>query len=154
MRLDSIHLTNYRCHADLTVNFAPGFNVVVGVNGSGKTSLLKGVCDSLYGLITGMNMPHHIQPISEPGYVRLLASNSGGRFRFEPQYPVKVGASGEAFDTGCVWAWTRTSQVDGAKLSGQSPAQIWQSIQQGSGPAAEAKLAATHLPLIAFYRWR
>ena len=152
MRLDSIHLTNYRCHADLTVNFAPGFNVVVGVNGSGTTSLLKGVCDSLYGLIAGMNMPHHIQPINEPGYVRLLASNSGGRFRFEPQYPVKVSASGEAYDIGCVWTWTRTSQVDSAQLSGRFPGQIWQSIQQGSGPAAETKLAATHLPLIAFYR--
>ena len=43
MRLDSIHLTNYRGHADLKVDFGPGFNVVVGVNGSGKTSLLRGV---------------------------------------------------------------------------------------------------------------
>ena len=152
MRLDSIHLTNYRCHADLAVNFAPGFNVVVGINGSGKTSLLKGVCDSLSGLLVGMNMPHHIQPINEPGYVRLLATSAAGRFRFEPQYPVKVGASGEAYDTGCVWTWTRTSQVDNAQLSGRFPGQIWQSIQQGSGPGAEAKLAATHLPLIAFYR--
>lgn len=152
MRLDSIHLKNYRCHADLTVNFAPGFNVVVGVNGSGKTSLLKGVCDSLYGLIAGINMLHHIQPISEPGYARLLASTSEGRVRFEPQYPVKVSAAGEAFDTGCAWTWTRTSQVDSAQVSGQFPGQIWQSIQQSSGPAAEAKLAVTHLPLVAFYR--
>ena len=42
MRLDSIHLTNYRCFEKLKVEFAPGFNVLCGVNGSGKTSLLKG----------------------------------------------------------------------------------------------------------------
>lgn len=151
MRLDSIHLTNYRCHADLTVNFAPGFNVVVGVNGSGKTSLLKGVCDSLAGLVVNMNAPQ-IQPLSEPGHVRLLTLNSEGRFRFEPQYPVKIGAAGEAFDTACVWTWTKTSQLNEVQLSGKWPGEIWQSIQQGNGPAAEARQAATHLPLVAFYR--
>ena len=151
MKLESIHLTNYRCHADLTVNFEPGFNVVVGINGSGKTSLLKGICDSFYGLIVVMNA-HHNPPMSEQGHVRLTAENLGGRHRYEPQYPVKVGAAGEAFETACVWTLTKTSQVGNAVLSGQFPGQIWQTIQQVGSPVAEGPKDLPNLPLIAFYR--
>ncbi len=151
MKLESIHLTNYRCHADLSVNFVPGFNVVVGVNGSGKTSLLKGVCEALNGLLYGMNA-HQMQPLIEPGHVRLLAVNSDGRIRYEPQYPVKVGAGGEAFETACVWTWTKSSQVSNAEITGQFPGQIWQTIQRDGGPLGESKRASTSLPLVAFYR--
>jgi len=43
MRLHSIRLMNYRCFRDITVDLKAGFNVVAGANGSGKTSLLKGI---------------------------------------------------------------------------------------------------------------
>ncbi len=151
MKLDSIHLKNYRCHADLSVNFCPGFNVVVGINGSGKTSLLKGICESFYGLIVELDVPHNA-PLTETGQVRLLAVNTGGLYRFESQYPVKISAFGEAFDAGCVWTLTRTSQVGSATLSGQFPGQIWQAIQQGGSPNAAATRTLTNLPLVGFYR--
>jgi predicted ATP-binding protein involved in virulence len=151
MRLASIHLENYRCHANLKVDFAKGFNVIVGVNGIGKTALLNGICDSLSGLTVGMNA-HQIQPLSAPGIPRLLTVNSGGRFRFEPQYPVKVRATGDAFDAECVWAWTKTSQLGNAKLSGQSPGKIWESRQRGRGDPAVTAATSVDLPVIAFYR--
>jgi predicted ATP-binding protein involved in virulence len=151
MKIDSITLQNYRCHADLRVSFEPGFNVVVGVNGSGKTSLLKGVCEALNGLLYGLNA-HHMQPLGEAGHVRLLAVSSQGRFRYEPQYPVKICAAGEAFETGCVWTWTKSSQVSNAEISGQFPGQVWQNIQRETGPGADALRAATALPLVSFYR--
>jgi DNA repair exonuclease SbcCD ATPase subunit len=59
MRIESIRLENYRCHADLTVQFGPGFNVIVGVNGSGKTSLLGAVCEALMSA----KAPAHQWPI-------------------------------------------------------------------------------------------
>lgn len=151
MQLDSIHLKNYRCHANLSVNFGPGFNVVVGINGSGKTSLLKGICESFYGLIIGLNVQHNA-PLTETGHVRLLAVKTGGLYRFEPQYPVKVGAGGDAFDTACVWTLTRTSQVSSAELSGQFPAQIWRTIQQRGNHSPDGPSDSNCLPLVAFYR--
>ncbi|WP_144434117.1 AAA family ATPase, partial [Pseudomonas syringae] len=42
MRLDRLHLQNFRCYEDAHFDFQPGFNLVVGVNGSGKTALLLG----------------------------------------------------------------------------------------------------------------
>ena len=43
MPLTKVKLTNFTAFADLTVDFSPGINVLVGANGTGKTHLLK-VC--------------------------------------------------------------------------------------------------------------
>lgn len=48
MRLDRLHLTNFGPHADRTFEFGPGLNAIVGVNGSGKSSLLAAV----HGILT------------------------------------------------------------------------------------------------------
>jgi putative ATP-dependent endonuclease of the OLD family len=36
-----IHIKNFRCFRDTTVEFQPGFNVIIGENNGGKTTLLK-----------------------------------------------------------------------------------------------------------------
>lgn len=153
MRLDSVQLTNYRCHADLGVDLRPGFNVVVGVNGSGKTSLLRGICDALTGFANYISNPTGIYTaLSDPNVVRLKVEAPNGRFRFEPQFPVKVAAAGEAFQSGCAWTVFKTSQVDHPQVSGVPPGQAWQSIQQGTGPTGEEERAKVVLPIVAFYR--
>jgi DNA replication and repair protein RecF len=43
MELGWIELTGYRCYPDIRVEPAPGVNVFVGDNGSGKTSLLEAI---------------------------------------------------------------------------------------------------------------
>jgi predicted ATP-binding protein involved in virulence len=40
MKIESVHIENYRCFSDLTVNFDERLTVLVGVNGSGKTAVL------------------------------------------------------------------------------------------------------------------
>ena len=151
MRLDSIHLTNYRGHADLKVDFGPGFNVVVGVNGSGKTSLLRGVCESFAGLLVKLDV--FCPPsLSEPGYVRFQTFATDGRFRFEAQYPVEVTAHGESFGGACHWSWTRVGEVGLAQLSGFCPGEARQ-FSYSLDPYV--KLDTSHdlvLPLLAFYR--
>ena len=127
MRFVSIHLTNYKCHAGLNVDFKPGFNVIVGVNGSGKTSLLKAVCDALTGFsmhISGQNVSY--QALSDPNVARLKGEVNHGRYRFEPQYPVKVSATAEAFEqpSVCIWSVQKTSQVGHPQQSGTSPEQV------------------------------
>ncbi|RDS81590.1 DNA replication/repair protein RecF [Dyella monticola] len=41
MRLQRLHLQGLRCIGDLTLDLDPGFNVLVGANGAGKTSVLE-----------------------------------------------------------------------------------------------------------------
>jgi predicted ATP-binding protein involved in virulence len=149
MRIESVDLTNYRCHRQLQVEFSPGFNVIVGINGIGKTSLLKAICDSLYGFLVRVQGTHHIEPLSELGTALLEMSNIDGRFRFEPQYPIKVGAAGAVFGIGCFWTCIKTDQMSHATWRGATPGEQWSAIQQNADPS---RLAATQMPLLAFYR--
>lgn len=149
MKLTSVHLTNYRGHENLMVEFQPGFNVIAGVNGSGKTSLLNGVCEALKCLGHGMAIQQlHAQPLSDGDLARVSVEQTHGRLRFEPQFPVKVGAGGDLFDSGCVWTVAKLGTIGQTEITGRYPAQILQSEQR------HAAKAGVHLslPLIAFYR--
>jgi predicted ATP-binding protein involved in virulence len=41
MQIDRLTLTNFRGFANSTLDFTPGFNLIVGINGAGKTSVLE-----------------------------------------------------------------------------------------------------------------
>ncbi len=43
MQIKNIHLVNYRGMEDVTVDFEPGVNLIIGNNGVGKSSLLSGL---------------------------------------------------------------------------------------------------------------
>ena len=49
MRLNSIHLQNFRQHADTRIEFDVGLTGVIGENGSGKSTILEAVAWALYG---------------------------------------------------------------------------------------------------------
>lgn len=152
MRIDSINLVNYRCHASLKVDFKLGFNVIVGVNGSGKTSLLKAICDALTGFSNYLSLNRNHPALKDENVVRLKGEAIQGRYRFEPQYPVQVTAAADAFEVVCIWTTQKNSQVDHPQTTGQPPGQIWQSRQQAMGQPGEEAPARLNLPIIAFYR--
>ncbi len=153
MKFNSVHLVNYRCHGDLTVDFRAGFNVIVGINGSGKTSVLKSLCDALTGFTNYMSLPYgNHQALSEVGIAKIRTEVVDGRYRFESQYPVKVCAQAEAFESVCTWTVFKASQVDHPQTSGVPPGQLWneenQRLQQQEGLHADTRT----LPIFAFYR--
>jgi DNA replication and repair protein RecF len=43
MRIEKIHLWNFRCYNEIEAEFSRGFNVITGLNGQGKTSILEAV---------------------------------------------------------------------------------------------------------------
>lgn len=94
MRLDQLHIQNFRCYEDATFDFQPGFNLVVGVNGSGKTSLLQAVASSLYNFSTAMG--NRDAQITDQD-VRFTIQQYDDRYRFEHLYPLKLNAKGSAF---------------------------------------------------------
>ncbi len=49
MRLNSLHLVNFRQHADTKLEFDLGLTGIIGPNGSGKSTILEGVAWALYG---------------------------------------------------------------------------------------------------------
>ena len=49
MRLNSLHLQNFRQHADTRIEFDLGITGVIGPNGSGKSTILEAIAWALYG---------------------------------------------------------------------------------------------------------
>jgi predicted ATP-binding protein involved in virulence len=152
MRLNSVHLTNYRCHGDLTIEFKPGFNVIVGVNGSGKTSVLKSLRDALTGFMMFMRLQYgQYHTLAEEGIAKIRTDVVDGRYRFESLYPVKVSAQADAFGNECNWAVYKSSQVDNPQILGMSPGQIWQNANQQLQVQEGLHAESRTLPIIAFY---
>ncbi|MDR1379225.1 MAG: AAA family ATPase [Synergistaceae bacterium] len=78
--LESIRLINYACFKEITVEFTSGFNVVAGVNGIGKTSLLEAIGEYLL-FYRNMLLP-------TLNNVRVEMQIHENQYRFERQYPV------------------------------------------------------------------
>ena len=53
MKLSRIEITHFRCFESLHVDFQPDINVIVGANGSGKSSILDAAAIALYELVAG-----------------------------------------------------------------------------------------------------
>ncbi len=49
MRLNSLHLTNFRQHVDTHIDFTTGITGIIGPNGSGKSTILEAIAWALYG---------------------------------------------------------------------------------------------------------
>ncbi|QXI15324.1 AAA family ATPase [Pseudomonas hamedanensis] len=92
MRLDRLHIQNFRCYEDATFDFQPGFNLVVGVNGSGKTSLLQAVASSFVEF--GQTFSHPEDLLTKES-VRFVFNEFEKRTRFERVFPLVLEAKGD-----------------------------------------------------------
>jgi energy-coupling factor transporter ATP-binding protein EcfA2 len=54
--ITSLKLKNFVAFTDLTIDFSPGINIIIGENGTGKTQLLKAIL-ALSGPEVGMDQP-------------------------------------------------------------------------------------------------
>jgi predicted ATP-binding protein involved in virulence len=90
MRIERIDIENFRLFDKRSFSFHPEFNLVVGVNSTGKTSLLKAVCKIL------TKMPKRLEQDEveyiEHDDVRLVSHKFGRLIRFERQYPTIISA--------------------------------------------------------------
>ncbi len=90
MRLSSINIKNFKCFEDETVTLHPKLNVLLGNNGTGKTTLLEALRIAIGSLY--LSFDKYKDKIEMPGIVRddiRLASNGES---LEPQLPSSVQA--------------------------------------------------------------
>lgn len=143
MRIDHLHLRNFRYYESSSFDFQPGFNLVVGVNGSGKTSLLKGVAASF---LPFGNVVTARQDVIRTEDVRFGIDKYEGRNRFERKFPVTLDAKGDIFGLSEWQTIGKGEAVTGANPGFNAHMQSWFSqrnwyIDNGAG-----------LPILVFYR--
>jgi predicted ATP-binding protein involved in virulence len=167
MRIDKLSLANFRYFDQRDFTFHPEFNLIVGVNGTGKSSILDALSISLATWLLGFKSKLDVRGI-EPGDARLATLKRDGTWKFdgsqkhdgrvrrigndgkphlEAQYPVAINAIGMIDGNQVAWSRTKESET-GVTRYGESKALI--------AKAEEADLLIRlgkiqTLPLIAYY---
>lgn len=110
MHIETLSAVNYRSFIDSQFSFDPSLNLIVGANGSGKSSLLAAI---------GSGVSEFVQALSGGGSsiveedVRFETELTKNRVRFERRYPAILSASGEVFGEKLSWTSRRTNDADG-----------------------------------------
>jgi predicted ATP-binding protein involved in virulence len=146
MRLDTIRFRNFRCFEDREFSFAERFNLLIGDNGSGKTSILQGASIALGSLFLGFPEP------AEPSYldvdvVRTRTFWNAGRPNIEPQYPVLIDCDG-VLDSESV-SWERKIARAGGRTTRAFSGRLKQLAQEMAERVASNRPVV--LPVLGYY---
>ena len=146
MIIKSIALKNYRCFEDIEVNIHEKLAVIVGDNGSGKTSILEGMAVSLGTMFLGLDGQAGVSINKKD--VRLKAYLMGESEDVQPQYPVEITAIGDI--DGQTVTWKRTLNGENGSTTVKD-AKAMVDIARDYQKRMRDGDAALVLPIIAYY---
>lgn len=92
MRIETLRLQNFRGYVDHEFFLHPQFNLVIGENGTGKTSFLEAAAIAIGSWLLGF--PGHDTRSIRERDVRHVFDLVEKRYRELPQHPVRVKATG------------------------------------------------------------
>jgi predicted ATP-binding protein involved in virulence len=145
MQIDTIHVTNFKGFKDREFKFSPQFNLIIGANATGKTSILDALSIAIGSWLLGLRGydTRHIWPHE----VHLACNVFGDEYRFEPQYPTEVYATGTVLGQRAEWARgihgknKRTTTASASEIKDIS-LECQRKVQAGE---------AVTLPLVSYY---
>ncbi len=145
MRVDRLIVTNFRAFTKREFVFHPQFNLVVGENGLGKTSVLEALSIATGSWFLGVRGydTRHIRTTD----VRLAATETPDGVRWEGQYPTVIEATGAICKQNMTWSRSlrsprgRTTYGDAVEVK---------RLGEWTQAAIQAGAAIT-LPLISYY---
>ena len=92
MRIERLKVKNFRCFEKLEMQLHPKCNILVGINGAGKSTILDALAIALGGYLTGFDgiKSHSISP--EDAHYKMFCV--GSRIEPQEQFPVEIYAEG------------------------------------------------------------
>ncbi|MCX4157016.1 MULTISPECIES: AAA family ATPase [Paraburkholderia] len=119
-RLDEMTLTNVFGFRNASFVFEPSFNLIVGINGCGKTSLLQSIVGAVAPPINGVNLGQSHGLMENMKAVRSELREFEGRVRLEKCFPARIDAKGMIKGRAMTWSISRGSEArDSVKSTGQ-----------------------------------
>ena len=145
MNIKTLRVQNFKNFENKTFTFSDQFNLFIGDNGTGKTTLLDALAVAAGAFLLGIDdaPSRHIRP----NEVRVKGIQQAQTYTLESQYPTQVTASGEVI--GRSLEWTRSIESKGGRTTRKQAESIRKIAQQAQVGvrAGEQKT----LPMIAYY---
>ncbi|HEY1184008.1 MAG TPA: AAA family ATPase [Bryobacteraceae bacterium] len=152
MRIDHLTIENFNGFAHRTFNFDPHFNLLVGDNATGKTSVIDALAVAVGSWFLGLRGIEKSLGI-DADEVRLAAHQHLDSYTFEKQFPSRIECSGVVM--GQRISWTRELQHQGGRTTTVSA----KAISEAASEAERRVMTGEDitLPLICTYgterRW-
>ena len=108
MLLKNLHIINFKMFEDLNLQFKPGFNLILGDNGVGKTSVLEAATVAVSGFLTGMEDIPTRNIYKDDIHYNILVNNNG-TFDRSYCYPVEIESTISYAGTDYTWDRTKIS---------------------------------------------
>jgi predicted ATP-binding protein involved in virulence len=151
MRIDRLTIQNFKRFDRREFILNPNFNLVVGDNGAGKTSVLDALSIAVGSWFLGLK-GYSSPPGIDSDEVRVSAKPYRDRFFFEPQYPCRIETEGLVMGEKILWA--REIRAAGGKTTSknaQALAEIAHSAQARVQDESLQDGLETTLPLLGSY---
>ena len=101
MRIDNLHIENFRCFEDRTFFFDGRFTLLIGANATGKTAILDAMAIAL-GAVSS-SVPNAPSRFIQRQEVRRTYRQAGEIGYFEEHYPTRITASGSIEEVDLEW---------------------------------------------------
>lgn len=146
MNIKSLELKNYRCYEELQMEFNPNYSILVGVNGSGKSTILDAISTALGSYIAGFDGIASNGISHEDAHRKMY--ELGSRIEAEEQYPVEITAHADI--EGSEVEWKRSLHAQNGKTHISEAKNIMKYGEKLQTRVREGD-KGTILPLIAYY---
>ncbi|MBT9582756.1 AAA family ATPase [bacterium] len=148
MQIDRLRIRNFKQFSDCQLEFDPQFNLLVGENGTGKTSILEALAVALGVWLVKPPDPelNSSRRNIYKNEIRLESKDGGDRAQFYPCRPVRVEAEGLVLSS--PQRWVRQISENGERTSNQEANSTVTFITKAYGLDAHQRVI---FPVVAYY---
>lgn len=146
MRIDNLTLKNFRNFENAEIPLNPKMNIVIGNNGSGKSSLLMGALTAASTFFLGIDYASPRSIKAED--VRHVAYETNKIYQQREVYPVEVSCQGVVNGSACTWSRSLSGPKSNTTYGAASDLKKIASELQKEAALPSSQ---TVLPLIAYY---
>ena len=146
MKINRVKLFNYRCFKELELELNDSFTILVGNNGSGKSTILDGISLGLASYFVGMKGDSS-RGIDKTD-VRFETYEIGSRLERQPQYPARIDCCGEF--CGKKIEWSRSKNTESGTTTYGDAAELTE-IAKTLANGVKTGDTTVELPVLAYY---